>query len=49
MNVFNLGVYELKDIGNRFRNLFCRAYFRWNDETCTYSIPMHFKKPVNGQ
>ena len=25
MNTFNLGVYELKDIESRFRNLFCRA------------------------
>ena len=31
------------DIKNRFINLFFRAYFRCNDETCTYWIrnPVH--------
>ena len=38
-----------KDGGKRFRYLFCfklRAYFRCNDENCTYWILMHSKKPV---
>ena len=35
ITIFNLGVYKVKDIRNRFRNLFCRACFRCNDETST--------------
>ena len=38
MKPFNLGVYKLKYIENKFRNLFCRAYFRCNDETCNWFL-----------
>ena len=44
--MFNSGVYDLKDIGDRFSNLFSRACFRCNDETFTCWISMHFKNPV---
>ena len=47
MNIFNLGVNKLEEIGNRFRNLFPRADFRCNDETCACWILMHFENPVH--
>ena len=31
----------------RFINLFCRAYFKGNGETCTFWILMHFRNTVH--
>ena len=42
-----MGVYKLKDIGKRFSNLFCSAYFRCNNEMCTCWILVHFRNPVH--
>ena len=33
----------MKNLANRFRNLFCRAYFGRNDKTCTCWILMYFR------
>ena len=47
MKLLDLTVCRLKVIGKKFRNLFCKTYFRCNGETCTCWILTHFKKPVH--
>ena len=51
MKVFHLGVYELKDIGSRFRSVLQSILQScWcDDEKCTCWIPMQFKNSVHDQ
>ena len=46
MKIFILEAYKMVELVQKF---FYRAYFRFDDETCTCWILMHFRNPVHDQ